>query len=116
MPTARPIIIARVEVVVPRSRALASAVIVETPMPTPIRAVSSGKPAASREPKVITRTTAAIAMPMISVDPVSGVAVSASPPTSTVSPALRACSAVSVRASLEASFSSMPETLYFTDA
>ena len=69
MPTARPIIIARVEVVVPRSSTFASAVIVETPMPTPMSAVSSGSPAAISEPKVMTRTTAAIAIPMISVAP-----------------------------------------------
>ena len=51
-------------------------------MPTPMSAVSSGSPAAISEPKVMTRTTAAIAMPMISVAPVSGIACSASPPIS----------------------------------
>lgn len=95
MPTARPIIIARVEVVEPRSRVLASAVIAETPMPTPMRAVSSGRPAATSEPKVMTRTTAATAMPMISLLPVCGTVWSASPPISTVSPAFRASCALS---------------------
>ncbi len=107
---------ARIEVVEPSSSALASAVIVETPMPTPIRAVSRGSPAATSEPKVMTRTTAATAMPMTSVAPVSGTAWSASPPTSTVSPASRACWAASSRASLVDSSSSMPETSYFTEA
>ncbi len=88
MPTARPIIIASVEVVEPRSSTFASAVIVDTPIPTPIRAVSSGSPAAIRDPKVITSTTAAMATPMISVAPVSGITWSASPPISTCMPLL----------------------------
>lgn len=111
MPTARPIIIASVEVVEPRSRTLASAVIVETPMPTPMRAVSSGSPAAISEPKVMTRTTAAMATPMISVAPVSGITWSASPPISTFIPLLRASWPTSSRASRVASVSSMELTL-----
>ena len=35
-------------------------------MPTPMIAVSSGSPAATSEPKVMTRTTAAMARPMTS--------------------------------------------------
>ena len=54
--------------------------------------------------------------PQTELDPVSGTAWSASPPTSTVSPVLRASAAASFRASLEASFSSMPETSYLTSA
>ncbi|CAM5239975.1 hypothetical protein SGRIM128S_07936 [Streptomyces griseomycini] len=99
------------EVVEPRSRAEASAVMVATPMPTPMTAVSSGRPAASSEPKVMTRTTAATPMPMISAVPVCGTAWSASPPISTVSPASRASSAAPSSASREESSSSMPETL-----
>ena len=85
-------------------------------MPTPMSAVSSGSPAASSEPKVMTRTTAAMPMPISSPAPSSGIAVSASPPISTVSPEARACCAASFSASREESFSSMPETLYFTEA
>ena len=43
-----------------------SAVTPVTPMPTPISAVSSGRPAASSEPSVIARTTKPISMPALS--------------------------------------------------
>ncbi|CAM5434536.1 hypothetical protein SALBM311S_04731 [Streptomyces alboniger] len=116
MPTARPIINASVEVVSPRSRALARAVMVETPIPTPMIAVSSGSPAATSEPRVTTRTTAAMARPMTSpTAPGSAPAWSASPPTSTVSPVARASSPAVSRASLVESASSMPGSLYFTE-
>ena len=45
----------QVEVVEPRSSALARAVMLATPMPTPMSAVSSGSPAATSEPKVMTQ-------------------------------------------------------------
>lgn len=115
MPTARPIIIASVEVVEPRSSTLASAVIDETPMPTPISAVSSGSPAAMSEPKVMTSTTAASAIPMTSVAPVSGITWSASPPISTVIPLFCAASPESSRESRVASVSSIELTLYVTE-
>lgn len=61
----------------PGASVFASAVIVEIPMP--ISAVSSSSPAATSNPKVITSTTAATPVPMTSVAPVSGTALSASP-------------------------------------
>ena len=63
-----------------------AAVMPAMPMPMPTSAVSSGSPAASSEPNVITRTIAATATPRISVAPVSGAARMASPPISTVRP------------------------------
>ncbi len=111
MPTARPIIIASVEVVEPRSSTFARAVISETPIPTPMSAVSSGSPAAISDPKVITSTTAATATPMISVAPVSGITWSASPPISTVIPLLCAASPASSSASRAPSVSSIELTL-----
>lgn len=60
----------------PGASVFAGAVIVEIPMP--ISAVSSSSPAATSNPKVITSTTAATPMPMTSVAPVSGTALSAS--------------------------------------
>lgn len=99
MPTARPSIIARVEVLGERSNTPARAVMPVTPTATPIRAVSSGRPAAINEPNVTISTTAAIMMPMISPLPGPASASRASPPTSTVSPASRpfcaACDSVS---------------------
>ncbi|CAM5394778.1 hypothetical protein SCYAM73S_04352 [Streptomyces cyaneofuscatus] len=115
MPTARPIIMASVEVVEPRSRAVASAVISETPMPTPIRAVSSGSPAAISEPKVMTRTTPAMATPMISAAPVCGMTWSASPPISTFMPLFCASLPASFSESVVVSVSSMELTLYATE-
>ncbi len=115
MPTARPIIIARVEVVEPRSRTFASAVIEETPMPTPMIAVSSGSPAATSEPKVTTRTKPAMTTPTISPAPVSGMVWRASPPTSTVRPLPCASCPACFRASRVPSVSSMALTLYATE-
>lgn len=106
MPTARPIIIARVAVVEPRSITEASAVIAETPMPTPISAVISGSPAATSEPKVMTRTMPATTTPMTSVIPVSGITISASPPISTVMPPSRASFPAFLRESRVSSVSS----------
>lgn len=114
MPTASPIIIASVEVVDPRSRTLASAVMVETPMPTPMSAVSSGSPAATSEPKVTTRTRPAMTTPTISPAPVSGIAWSASPPISTVSPADLAASPLFLSASRVSSVNCIALALYDT--
>ncbi len=101
MPTARPSIIASVLVVLDRPSTLPSPVISAMPRPTPITAVSSGSPAASSEPKVITRTTADIAMPIASAEPpASPPAIRAVPPMSTVRPASRACWAACSRASV----------------
>ena len=66
------------------------------PMPTPMIAVISGMPAATREPKVITSTTRATAMPISSATGAVVSSVSASPPMATRSPAAsRAASASS---------------------
>ncbi len=102
---------ARIEVVEPRSSTVARAVISDTPMPTPMSAVSSGSPAAISEPKVMTSTTAAMATPMTSVAPVSGITWSASPPISTVSPSLWAASPTCSSESRVPSVSSIEFTL-----
>lgn len=84
----------------------------ETPIPTPMMAVSSGSPAAISEPKVMTRTTAETAMPMSSADPpISCSAWTASPPVSTVKPSARVLSVASVSASWVLSVSSVEITL-----
>ncbi len=80
-------------------------------MPTPMMAVSSGSPAATREPKVMTRTTAEMMMPMISVEPPSGIAWRALPPVSTVSPASRPAWGAALRWSRVSSVSSLDFTL-----
>ncbi|MOA53338.1 hypothetical protein D3C78_1767870 [compost metagenome] len=41
-------------------------------MPTPIKAVRSGKPAATTEPSVMNSTTAATTIPIASVEPIAG--------------------------------------------
>jgi len=64
----------------------------DSPTPTPATAVSNGSPAATSDPNVMTRTSAATSTPMTSVAPVSGLARSASPPASTVNPAARPAS------------------------
>jgi hypothetical protein len=60
---------------------------------TPIRAVTRGSPAATSEPRVINRITAASEIATSSATPVGPAACSASPPASTVRPAARAVSA-----------------------
>ena len=72
MPTASPIIVARVAVLEPRSRNAVAAVMPEMPIPMPMRAVRMGRPAATREPKVSTRTASATAMPISSDSPPGG--------------------------------------------
>ncbi len=111
MPTARPSIIASVPVVADRPRVLPSAVISAMPRPTPTTAVSSGSPAATSEPKVITSTTADSAMPIASLlPPASPLDISAVPPISTFSPASRPCWAACSRVALALSDSSPPLT------
>ena len=56
------------------------------PVPTPISAVSIGKPAATIEPKVISSTTIATITPMPSVEPIAGACATAPPPSSICSP------------------------------
>ena len=85
MPTASPIISARTGVFALSSRNPDAVVMPAMPMPMPTSAVSSGSPAASSDPNVITRTSAATSTPRISVAPVSGAARVASPPISAVS-------------------------------
>lgn len=114
MATASPSMVARTVVVLPRSSTLARAKIEVTAMPTPTSAVASGSPAAIREPKVITRTTAAIATPMISPAPRCNFSRTASPPASTVSPPCRASSAISNTWSAIESSSSNAGSLYDT--
>ncbi len=63
----------------------------------------------------MTSTTAASAIPMTSVAPVSGITWSASPPISTVIPLFCAASPESSRASRVASVSSIELTLYVTE-
>src|SRR3954451_22638474 len=67
MPTARPIISARVGVVEETVATDATTRIPANVMPTPRPAVSSGRPAASNETKVTASTTKATATPISSV-------------------------------------------------
>ncbi len=62
----------------------------------------------------MTSTTAEMAMPTISVDPVSTLGWRASPPVSTASPLARPSLAASLRVSRVASVSSVAFTLYVT--
>ncbi len=84
-------------------------------MPTPRIAVSRGSPAAASEPKVISSTTAAIAMPIASaLPPAAGWVARASPPTSTVRPASRTVSMARSRWVLAAPVRSSAFTLNAT--
>lgn len=104
MPTARPSIVASVPVVRDRPKALPRAMMDAMLIPTPMTAVSSGRPAAAREPKVISSTTAARTMPMASEEPpAAGRVASAVPATSTVRPEARALSTAVSRAVRSAS-------------
>ncbi len=112
MPTARPSIIASVEVVAESPKVLPSAVMPEMPMETPMVAVRSGMPAAIIDPKVSSRTMAETRMPMPSPEPpISALILTASPPASTVSPPVRAFSVISSKASWASSLTSGPGTL-----
>ena len=82
-----------------------SVVMPVNPMPTPITAVSSGMPAASSEPNVMTRTTRAMATPMTSAEPPMLVSFRASPPMAMSRPASFATSREPSRASRSASLS-----------
>ncbi len=63
---------ARIEVVALSDTNPLAAVISPTPVPMPNSAVSSGRPAATKDPNVMNRTTAAIEMPIASDAPCSG--------------------------------------------
>ena len=77
------------------------------PRPTPNRAVSTGRPAATSEPKVRIRTRIATAMPISSdLPPSSGWAVVPEPLASTMSPSARASAIVSSSFSMVAGFTS----------
>ena len=69
MPTARPIIRARVGVVVEMVATDATVKMVDMVMPTPSAAVISGSPAAISEPKVTDKTMKATKTPIRSVRP-----------------------------------------------
>ena len=100
MPTARPIIVARIEVLLEMSTRAVMAVTPVRPMPTPIRAVMIGSPAATRDPKVRISTSRATPMPRAS-EARPGVAkpVAPGPLASTTRPWSRASSITSSRAS-----------------
>lgn len=117
MPQARPSMVASVPVLSDRPSASDTAMIPAMLRPTPRIAVSSGSPAAAIDPKVISRTRAATAMPTTSAaPPAEGWVASASPPTSTVRPASRAPSMARSRWSLLASVRSAAPVLKLTVA
>ena len=66
MATARPSIVARIGAVADSEMMPLSALIAVSPMPTPISALSRGRPAATMEPKVIVSTRKAISRPRAS--------------------------------------------------
>jgi len=86
MPTARPSIRARIGAVLVNSTVPLSAYRPAMPTPTPISAFSIVIPAATSEPKVTTRTIAAIATPITSDEPAAGSLLSTSPPGATCQP------------------------------
>ena len=98
MPTASPIIVASIGVVEPMSVKAVIAVMPVMPRPTPNIAESTGTPAATRDPKVRTRTSSATPMPISSdVPPTSGTApVMPAPLASTCSPPSRASAMTSL--------------------
>jgi hypothetical protein len=67
MPTAKPIITARVTAVFEIDSAAARPCRVRTDTATPVSAVSSGMPAASSEARATARTTKAISRPVTSL-------------------------------------------------
>ena len=100
MPTARPIIEASTGVLEPTSVNAVIAVTPLMPRPTPNIAVTIGRPAATREPNVRSRTASATAMPISSEEPCVSVSTSVPEPlASTVSPPARAWSMASSSAS-----------------
>jgi hypothetical protein len=102
---------ARIDVVALSDTNPVAAVISPTPVPMPTSAVSRGRPAAMKDPKVMSSTTAAIAMPTASDAVCSGMAWSASPPTSTVSPEARPAAAAANNACRSASVISVTGTV-----
>ncbi len=90
MPTARPIMPARVGVVEPIGCHADAANTPSRPTASPSKAPIMLAPAAIREPKVTIRMTNAITAPMPSAALCSGVWSPIEPPTSALSPASRA--------------------------
>ena len=82
---------ARIGVVLVRSTTWPRSMSPETPSATPMSALSIVMPAATSEPKVMSRTTRATATPRPSVEPTSGSVSSGSPPAATLQPAGADC-------------------------
>ena len=103
MPTASPIIVAKMVVLELTSMKAVSAVMPVRPTTSPKTALRIGSPAATNDPKVRSRTTSASAMPMSSEapPPISWVC-EPEPLASTVRPASRAWSMALVSASIVA--------------
>lgn len=80
-------------------------------VPTPSRAVTSGRPAASSDPKVTASTSTATRTPTASVADCSTGTWNASPPISTCRPAASATSVDALRASRSASVRSVASTV-----
>ena len=100
MPTARPIIVARIGVLEPMSMNAVIAVTPVRPRATPKMAVRIGSPAATSEPKVSTSTTSASPIPISSDAPPGGAnSPMPWPLASTVSPESRASAMASLTAS-----------------
>ena len=96
MPTARPIIVARIGVVVPTVVNTVAMLIPNTPSPTPTSAERIGSPEATSEPKVMISTTSATPMPSSSlVPPVSTIVCMPDPFASAVRPSARAAASTS---------------------
>jgi len=99
MPTASPIIVARVGATEARSTTAERAPIPARPMPRPISAVRRGSPMARTDPNERSRTTTATARPMSSDEWPAAASGTTSPPSSASSPASRAGARASSTAS-----------------
>ena len=86
MPTASPSISARIGAVVDICTKPDTMRMPAMPTPTPIRAVSSGSPAATTDPNVMSSTISAMTTPSPSVEPTDGICLTAAPDRSTVIP------------------------------
>lgn len=111
MATASPSISASVEVLELRFMTELATEIAPIAVPTPNSAVNSGSPAATSEPNVMTRTTAAMPMPMSSVALCPASSATALPPMLTARPAFSPCAEMSFSASCEALLTSDCGTL-----
>ena len=87
MPTASPSIVARTGAVDETGASAATIVMALADSPTPSAAVTSGMPAAMRDPNVMARTRYATPIPMSSVQSTPDDELAANPDTATVSPA-----------------------------